>query len=70
MAKKITPPGMEKIKPVATATINKEKYTVTCGESDCGYTDKMPSWAVAHGNVELTWICAKCGAVNLINRWW
>jgi len=50
------------------AVVNTEKFTVTCGQPDCGYTDKMPPWAVAHlVDTEMTWTCQKCGALNLIH---
>jgi hypothetical protein len=69
MAEKQDPQGI-KPRPVAVGIINGENYTITCGYEDCGYTDKLSSWAVAHGNTECTWICAKCQALNVIEPWW
>ncbi len=55
---------------IIEATVDPETYKVTCGKDDCGFTEKLPSWAIAHGDIEITWICSKCDILNLIHPWW
>jgi ribosomal protein S27AE len=55
---------------IIKGTVNPETKKVTCGKDTCGFTEKLPPWAIAHGNIEITWLCGKCDTLNLINPWW
>ena len=60
----------QKGEPIPSATVNPETYKITCGYDDCGFTEALAPWAIAHGNEELTWVCTKCKRINLLHQWW